>query len=134
MKPLINALVQYGGEKPVWIPFPLPTDYDNVNLFADRTKPLKESEYTFEDEKILAYRSSFGVTPNAGSDRFDVEDTAKCLIKFTTEQLDCVKDLCDAFNLTFEDIDGLILFLCEAKDMTEQEIRENGIPMKNKGV
>ena len=132
MKPLINALITCGNEKPVWIPIPIPIDCGNIKIFADRTKHFNERGYNYDDEKVLAYRSSFGVTPDANIPWYDVADTVKCLSKFTPEQLVCVKDICSAFNLTFEDIDGFILFLSEAKDITEQEICKNGIPMKNK--
>ena len=133
-KPLINALVTCGDLQPVWIPLPVAIDYETIIALSDRTEHWNEKSYPYEGERILAYRSSFGVTPDAGMCWCDVDRIVKRLINFTPEQLDCVKGLCDTFNLTFNDIDGFVSFLCEAKNLTDKEINENGIPMKNKGI
>jgi len=132
MKPIISALFTCGDEQPVWMPIPVPSDRENVMIFSDRLSHYNRQYYTFEDEKILAYRSSFGVTPDTDMPWYDVDSTAKCLLKFTPEQLACIKTLCDAFGLTFKDIDAFISFLCDAKGMTLNEICENGI--KKEGV
>ena len=129
MKPLINVLFTREDRKPVWIPLPFAIDCDNITMFSKRIEHLKDSVY---EERTIAYRSSFGVVPDDDMYWVDVEYTAKCLLKFTQEQLDCLKTICDSFDLNFKDIDGFITFLGNAKNMTKKEISENGISEKNK--
>ena len=125
MKPILSALITYRNEKPIWIPLPLPQDCDSIFMLSDRVGYF--GRFDSEYEKIIAYRSSFGITPDVHAHWEDVDYTAKCLVNFTQKQFDCIKTMCEIFDLTFKDIDGFITFLCNSKGVTIEEISNKGV-------
>jgi hypothetical protein len=116
-----------GSEQRAWVPLPLPKDYMEVGLLADRLGISGSGKGGRKDE-VIAYRSIFGIAPLSDTPALDVEHTAESVYRFTPEQLECVNMLLRAFHLEFTDIDRFIDFLCIAKGMTRNEITAKGIP------
>ena len=111
MKALFSALITIDskyGKKTAWLPLPVAYDTESTNMICDRFGV--EGGYCGESEEVVhAYRSTLGIAPDKETDWRDVECVAKELLRFTPEQLKCLKDAVSAFGLTFYDICYLLL-------------------------
>ena len=134
MRPIIYALIANpsdydGSEQRAWVPLPLPGDFREVALLADRLGISSVVKAKSRPDDVRAYRSILSVKPVLTMAVPDVEHTATGVSRFTTEQLAALDAVIRAFDLQFTDIDDFLDFLCNAKKQKYADVVDFGIPV-----
>jgi hypothetical protein len=86
-----------------------------------------------DDSYIEGFNSLIGVAPDNDESWDYIGGISEYLAQFNRKQLNATKQLCSAFGLTFEVLSHFIAFISLAKDISKEEIAENGVFEYNGG-